>query len=257
LPQTPELHSLSKQLTEAFRRTACKRDNVTVSASSARRDYRFLVTAAFLWGCGSSQLTLLAVVLQAHGMTAPEIASVISCLTVALIISSIASGTLAARFGAVRTLLVGAVIAVTGIALLPFTIDSVALTALASFLRGFGFGLLLPTGQMFTQTRSAERDRSRAVAVFSAMFLVPAFFGPALGQYALARLGEGGFFLLVILPMALALLVVTLLPRNLETQRRPTRPDISLFCATGACGCPIWRRRKEGFLMRSRGHSCR
>jgi MFS family permease len=189
-----------------------------------RYGFQLLLAAAFLWGCGSSQLTLLAVVLNTHGMSAAEIAAVASMLTVSQIVSSIVSGTLAARHGAIRTVWLGATVAITGIAILPFTLDSVAGNALGNFIRGFGFGMLLPAGQMFTQSQAPESDRSRAVAIFSAMFLIPAFFGPALGEAALTGFGEDSFFVLVVLPMALALALVLLLPRHLEA---PTPPNTS------------------------------
>jgi MFS family permease len=184
-------------------------------------NFRILLAAAFLWGCGSTQLILLAVLLKAHGMSGPEIAAIASMLTVSQIVSTVVCGTLATRYGVVRTLQLGAVIAFIGVVILSVTYDSMIGSALGNFIRGFGFGMVLPAGQMFTQNEVAESDRSRAVAIFSAMSLIPAFFGPSIGQFTLTRLGDAGFFAVAILPMLVALATVMLLPRLRETSAQP------------------------------------
>ena len=190
--------------------------------SSSRRDYKLLLTAAFLWGCGTSQLMLLSVVLNAHGMVAVLIAFVLSCNSLAILLSALASGVFASRFGAVRTLVLGGMISFVAIACLPFTLDWAPATALASFARGFGFGLLTPAGQLFAQAIADEGDRKRVIGVFTAMFLVPTFFGPAIGEFWLYRLGEAGFFVSILLVMILGLISATLLPRHHDTPAPPS-----------------------------------
>jgi predicted MFS family arabinose efflux permease len=80
--------------------------------------------------------------------------------------------------------------------------------------RGFGAGLFTPSGQLFAQAQARADDRTRAVGMFTAMFLIPNFFGPALGEWSLRHLGEIGFLMLPILPMVAALLLVCWLPHD-------------------------------------------
>jgi MFS family permease len=175
---------------------------------SKHRDYLLLLAAAFCWGSSLSQLTMLAVVLRDHGMSAPMVATVLSASTVAMLLASLTSGPLASRLGATRTLLIGAVVALAAIAVLPFAVDAAPLATLAMAGRGLGAGLFTPSGQLFAQAQARADDRTRAVGMFTAMFLIPNFFGPALGEWSLRHLGEIGFLLLPILPMVAALLLV-------------------------------------------------
>jgi len=108
----------------------------------------------------------------------------------------------------------GGLISLAEIASLPFVLDSASLTALASFGRDFGFGLLTPCGQMFAQAVADEDDRKRAVGMFTAMFLIPTFFGPAIAEASLHRFGEPGYFGMTLLPILLGLFTAMLLPRT-------------------------------------------
>jgi MFS family permease len=172
------------------------------------RDYILLLAAAFFWGSATSQLTLLAVVLRDHGMSAPMIATVLTGSTVAMLLASLISGPLASRLGAPRTLLIGSIISLTAIAVLPFTVGAAPLATLAMAGRGLAGGLFTPSGQLFAQAQARADDRTRTVGMFTAMFLIPTFFGPALGEWSLRHLGELGFLLLPILPMVAALVLV-------------------------------------------------
>jgi MFS family permease len=208
---------------------------------SKYRDYLLLLAAAFCWGSSLSQLTMLAVVLRDHGMSAPMIATVLSASTVAMLLASLASGPLASRLGATRTLLIGAIVSLTAIAVLPFAVGAAPLATLAMAGRGLGAGLFTPSGQLFAQAQARADDRTRAVGMFTAMFLIPNFFGPALGEWSLRHLGEIGFLLLPILPMVAALLLVCWLRRD-DTAARRTMRVIWHYCATISNGCRTWRR---------------
>jgi MFS family permease len=182
--------------------------------------FRLLLASAFLWGSSTSQLTLLAIVLRDHGMTAPMIAVVLSAMIVAMLLASLTSGPLASRLGATRTLLIGAIVSLAAIAVLPFVVGAAPLATLAMAGRGIGGGLFTTSGQLFAQAQARDDDRTRAVGMFTAMFLIPTFFGPALGQWSLRHWGESGFFLLPILPMVAALVLIGRLPRG-ETPAPP------------------------------------
>src|SRR5712672_820394 len=58
-------------------------------------------------------------------------------------------------------------------------------------------------GQFFAQAQVPDNDRARAVGMFTAMFLIPHFYGPALGEWSLDHWGETGFFALPIVSIAI------------------------------------------------------
>lgn len=182
--------------------------------------YFVLLAVAFLWGCSTSQLNLLAVVLRQHGMAAPAIAVVLSATMVAVVAAALVSGALASRIGARRTLVLGGIISFAAIAALPFAVGSAPLAVLARAGQGVGFGLFTPAGQLIAKSLAREDDQIRAVGRFTAMFLIPTFFGPALGEWSLRHWGEGGFFLLATAPIALGLLLAAALPHH-ETPAPP------------------------------------
>jgi MFS family permease len=194
---------------------------------SFSRDYVRLLAVAFLWGSATSQLSLFAVVLRHHGMTPPVIAAVLNCSTLAMIATPLIAGALANRFGAVRTIRLGALFSLLGIATLPFGVSLPAVAGLGMAGRGIGGGLGMPTGQLFAQAQAGEGESTRAVGMFSAMFLIPSFFGPALGEWSLGYWGEAGFFLLPVLPSAAALALVCWLPQT----STPAPPNTSGYLA--------------------------
>jgi MFS family permease len=162
----------------------------------------------------------MAIALRDHGMGSAAIAIVFSTATVALVPATLLSGTLASRLGAPRTMILGAVLSLISIAVLPFTVNSVLLAALATAGRGVGAAFFTPAGQLFAQAQVSEKDRAHAVGIFTAMFLIPTFYGPALAEWSLQKWGETGFFAMPVMPMLIATLLVWRLPR-IETPAPP------------------------------------
>jgi MFS family permease len=199
-----------------------------MSPSSDRRGYFLLLASAFLWGTSTSQLNLLAVVLRQGGISEPAIAFIFSSSTVAVVAATLISGALASRIGAVHTLFIGGLISLAAVIALPFAVGSAPLAALAKAGQGFGFGLFTPAGQLFAKSRAREEDQILAVGRFTAMFLVPTFFAPVLGEWSLRHWGTTAFFVLAMPPLGLGLLLVQRLPRDGET---PSPPDTAGYVA--------------------------
>jgi MFS family permease len=96
--------------------------------------------------------------------------------------------------------------------------------ALAKGLQGFGFGVALTAGILYAKTKSPDDQQILAVARFTAMFMVPTFFGPALGEWLLDHYGRPFYFAGAALPMALAAALIGFgLPRELHTPAAPDR----------------------------------
>ena len=100
-------------------------------AHGHRRHYMLLLAASFFWGTTGTQLTLLAAVLRQRGISEPVIAMILSSSSVSVVVAAMISGVLASRIGAVRTLVLGALISCAAIAALPFAVGSAPLAVLA------------------------------------------------------------------------------------------------------------------------------
>jgi predicted MFS family arabinose efflux permease len=193
-----------------------------------QRDYASLLAAALWWGTGTSQLILLAAVLERHGMTAPVIATVLSCSSLAMVAALLVSGPLVSRWGAVRSLVLGCGIGLAATIALAFAVDWAVPAAALQVARGFAAGLLLPSGQLVAKSLARDDDQIRAVGMFTAMLLIPTFFGPTLGQWGLLHLGERGFFVMATVPLAIGMLFTLLLSRDRDT---PAPPDAAGYLA--------------------------
>jgi predicted MFS family arabinose efflux permease len=191
-------------------------------SSNPRREYALLLVAALLYGSTNCQLIILAVVLRPAGFTDPEIGAVMSSMNGAMVLAALGCGTLAARLGAVHTLVLGGVLSLAAVIALPFTMASVPLAMLAMAGRGIGFGLFTPAGQLVAKTLAGEADQIRAVGMFTACFLIPNLVGPAVGVWALDRWGPSGYFVLAALPLLGSVALVTALPRHRDTRAPAT-----------------------------------
>lgn len=179
------------------------------------RDFRLLLLIGLLWGSSSSQMTLFAVVLHAHGMGDRLISEMVTAFALGLIISTMASGWLIARAGARATLLLALLSALAITVGLPLSGFQPATIIGLNFCRGVAFGLVLPPGFVIVQGLAAEfpgSDRVRAVGLFNACFLLPLLYGPALGEWAWGGWGDGWFFTTVLLPLLAATLLGLAMP---------------------------------------------
>jgi MFS family permease len=176
--------------------------------SSDRRNYWLLLAAAFAWGAATAQLNLLAVIWRAGGQGDEAIAAAAASASLAVLAAAIAAGPLIERFGARSILLNGAVVALGGLLILPVTIASPAFSALGRALQGFGFGLALTAGILYAKAASADDDQIRAVGMFTAMFLVPTLFAPAMGEWLLRHYGVISYFATAAAAMACSGLII-------------------------------------------------
>jgi len=121
----------------------------------ASRDYRLLLIIGLLWGSSSSQMSLFAVVLRAHGMDSRLISEIVTSFALGLIAGTALSGGLIARYGTRTTLLLslfGALAITVGLPLSRF--QPGAIIGL-NFCRGIAFGLVLPPGFVIVQGLAA------------------------------------------------------------------------------------------------------
>ena len=181
----------------------------------ASRDYRLLLIIGLLWGSSTSQLTILAALFRAHGFDDRTIAATVSLFFAGLIGGSIIAGSLSLRIGAKMTLLIGLLGSLVGIIGLPITAIEPGPVLALSLARGLFGALILPPGFLLVQTIATEADRVRAIGIFNACFLIPAIYGPAVGEWAFRGWGDDWFFTTAAIPAAITILLAcALLPSD-------------------------------------------
>jgi MFS family permease len=178
----------------------------------ASTGYRLLLLIGLLWGSTTSQLVILAPIFRAHGLSTQTIAATVSLVAVGLVGGSILAGSLTARIGAKMTMvagLVGSLVSVIGMPLSGIAPGPVLAFSLA---RGLCSGLILPPGFLLVQTIASETDRVRAIGIFNACFLIPAIYGPALGEWTFRGAGDAWFFTTAAIPAVITILLACALP---------------------------------------------
>ena len=173
----------------------------------ASRDYRLLLIIGLLWGSSTSQLTMLAAIFRAHGFDDRTIAATVSLFFVGLIGGSVIAGSLTLRIGFKMTLLTGLLGSLVSIIGLPITAIEPGPVLALSLARGLFGGLILPPGFLLVQTIATEADRVRAIGIFNACFLIPAIYGPAVGEWAFRGCGDDWFFTTAAIPAAITILL--------------------------------------------------
>lgn len=168
--------------------------------------------AALCYGCSTSQLTLLPLVLSDQGLSAPHIAALLSAQSLAIVLGMLASGPLVQRLGARHTLLLGGLLSGVALALLPLDTGAGWLTAVGLCGRGVGFGLFTPSGQLLAKAQSPPDHQVSAVGQFTVCFMIPNLCMPALGEWALGAWGHAGYFGLLVAPLLPSILAATGVP---------------------------------------------
>jgi predicted MFS family arabinose efflux permease len=112
------------------------------------------------------------------------------------------------------TLLTGLVGSLVSIIGLPITAIEPGPVLALSLARGLFGGLILPPGFLLVQTIASEADRVRAIGIFNACFLIPAIYGPTVGEWAWHGWGDDGFFTTAAIPAAITMLLTYALSRS-------------------------------------------
>lgn len=148
----------------------------------------------------------------------------VSAYTVAMASLLLLSGSLADRFGRLRTLVTGLLVFVAA-SVLCSVAPSAPLLVAARILQGIGASMLNPVAMaIIVNTFTEPRERAQAVGVWGAMFGVSLALGPIVGG---ALVSAGGWRLIFLLNVPIGLVAAALLLRFVPESRapEPRRPD--------------------------------
>jgi MFS family permease len=215
----------------------------------ARCNYYLVVAAALLYGTATGQMTVLAPVLKQLALAPAAIGLVLAAVPLGNIAGRIWSAWVVERLGARRALCFSASTAALGIAALTPVVSIpvlfiTPLAAAAAAIRGVSYSVFNTAGIFAIRAHAASDQRVYAVGLFTAMFMAPNLWAPAIGELTLTRFGIVGYLLFAIIPMLSALLLsactidsITNSPvnpplyRTLLNDRRLWLPELIIFCS--------------------------
>jgi predicted MFS family arabinose efflux permease len=187
-------------------------------SGSDRRGLCLVLAAALLYGTSFGQLALLALVLQAAGLTNSATAIVLSTLTVAGMVGRIWSGWVISKIGVTRSLSAGAVTGAASIASLVLIIAGAPVAAImplamvARGIQGISYGVFNSAGICAVKSYAPADQQVYVVGLFTAMFLACNLWATALGELTFRHYGSVVYLALAVVPILLACGLTARLP---------------------------------------------
>jgi MFS family permease len=215
----------------------------------ARCNYYLVVVAALLYGTATGQMTMLAPMLKQLALAPAALGLVLAAVPLGNIAGRVWSAWVVERLGARRALCLSALTAALGIAgLIPAISIPVLfippLAAAAAAIRGVSYSVFNTAGILAIRAHAAPDQRVYAVGLFTAMFMVPCLWAPAIGELTLTHFSMVAYLLFATMPMLLALLFAACtIDSVVNSSVKPTRyltllkdrrlwlPELIIFCS--------------------------
>lgn len=176
--------------------------------------------ATFLIYLLHAHATVLAVALQEQGLPLHDIGVLLSFFGVPVVLLTIASGPIMARFGALAAARAGMVLMTLGFCSLAFTASSFWPALVSRMIQGAGYGLVLAPVMTYAQGRLTQERFLYLLGIFSTMAPLAQAFGPGWAEFLLHHYGDRALFLGAGIPAVLGVLL-TLGLRPLPPSGRP------------------------------------
>lgn len=171
----------------------------------AAKEFWLLSVATFLCFTTHQQSSLLAVVMESHGMALPRIGIVLSAFSAAVVACSLAAGPIASRLGNLATLQLSFGLLLAGYASFQLTIDHFGAAVLSRLVQGIGYALFMPTAMALARSKLGAGRLIYLFGMFSSMVTLPNAVAPPLGEAYLNAFGDSWFFIISAVPLAMAL----------------------------------------------------
>ena len=185
-----------------------------------RAEFFRMGAATFLTYLMHAHATMLAVALQARGLGLHDIGVLLSFFGVPVVLLTIVSGPLMARFGALAAARAGMVLMMVGFASLAFTASSFWLALVSRTIQGAGYGLVLAPVMTYAQGRLTQERFIYLLGIFSTMAPLAQAFGPGWAEFLFHRFGDRVLFLGAAVPAFAGLLLTLGLRPLLPSGRR-------------------------------------
>lgn len=173
-----------------------------------RRDYLIFLLATFACFLSYSLLFPAAIVLRQSGLSTTDIGFTLSSSAIPILIATLGSGLLIARFGPLPIVIAGLAIMLAGHASLEQTRTHFPLAMLSTAIHGIGFGLLMPAQMVHVKNLLTGQKGLYYFGIFTGMLQLPNLVGPSFGEYLISARGPDQYFLITAIPVFVALCVV-------------------------------------------------
>jgi predicted MFS family arabinose efflux permease len=181
----------------------------------SRRDFFLISAITFFCFLSMTMLVFLPKIMFRAGYTETEIGIVMFMSALPVLVANLGGGVLAGRFRSISLVAVALALVACGILLVYFVLDDLFLLLLSRIVFGSGIGLMTTIGMVYAKSLLTPSRFVHLFGIYSTMFTVPFFFGPAMAEAYLAHFGERYFFVAIDAPVVLALLLSFGLRRSL------------------------------------------
>lgn len=181
--------------------------------------FRLLIVATFLCFVTMTSLSVLSVFLIEAGIDASTTGFILGSAGPPIIVATLFSGVISARFGTGATAAAGMVVMLVGFASFEATITSPAGAAASRIVQAVGMGLFMPAAMTYAKNLLSLERMVFLFGMYSTMFPLPNMVGPLFAETYYDLFGLRGLFLVLSLP-ALAGLALMLLCLRLDSGRR-------------------------------------
>jgi MFS family permease len=166
----------------------------------ARVEYLRMGIATFLIFFLNAQSTMLAVVLQSHGVSLHDIGVLLGVFAIPVVLSTFLSGPLMARIGALATARWGMAVMTVGFVSFALTAASFWPAFASRMVQGAGYGLVLAPVMTYAQGRLTQERFVYLLGVFSTMAPLAQAFGPSWAEFLFRTFGDRTLFLASAVP---------------------------------------------------------
>lgn len=182
-------------------------------------EFWLLCLATFLCFTTLSQTSLLSVILTQKGVPLPAIGLILSSYGITVILSSLFSGKIVNRIGALTTLRLGMVFLLCAHLSYHLTINSMVGAMASRMVQGLGFGLFMAPAMVYANVRLPKRRLVQLIGVLASMIQLPQAVGPPLGKIWLDYFGSDFFFVVGAAPAFLAILLTFRMAKEQHSAR--------------------------------------
>jgi MFS family permease len=173
----------------------------------ARGEFLRMGAATFLIYFLNAHATMLAIVLESHGMSLHDVGIILGSFAVPVVAVTVLSGPVMARIGALAAARWGMATMTVGFVSFALTASSFWPAMLSRTVQGVGYGLVLAPVMTYAQGRLTQERFIYLLGVFSTMAPMAQAFGPTWAEYLFGSFGDKVLFLAAGVPALLGILL--------------------------------------------------
>jgi MFS family permease len=181
-------------------------------------EFWIFCAAVFLVFFTNSTTAYLSVLLASSGLSEQRIGEILSFPLLPSVIAILASGRLIERYSALTVAKVGTLISLIAFVALQAAIPDPLGTGVLRVLLSLGVGIFLPAGMVYAKSKLVGPGTASLFGMYAVMLTLPLAAAPPVAEWYFDKLGSGMFFIVLAVPLAVGLAMMSTLTRDLTAR---------------------------------------